>query len=171
MLPDWHGEPGLDDADVRSAFAAFPTGVAAVAAEVEGVREVLVVSSFTVGVSLDPPLVLFSVQRSSSTWPRLRRALTLGVSILGESHVDTARVLAGRDRERRFDGIPHTIAANGTIRLDGSPVAFEAGIDTVHPGGDHEIVLLRVHRIHRAEEHRPLLWHGSRTRPLGASVG
>lgn len=171
MLPDWHGAHGLDDGDVRSAFAAFPSGLAAVAAEVEGTREVLVVSSLTVGVSLDPPLMLFSVQRSSSTWPRLRRALTLGVSILGESHVDTARTLAGRDRDRRFDGVPHAIAPNGTIHFEGSPVSFEAVVDTIHPGGDHEIVLLRVHRIHRSQQHRPLLWHASRTRPLETPEG
>ena len=94
MLPDWDGAAGIDHAEVRSAFAAFPSGVAAIAAVVDGAPEVLVVSSFTVGVSLDPPLMLFAVQRSSETWPRLRRSLALGVSILGETHVESARTLA-----------------------------------------------------------------------------
>jgi len=170
MLPDWDGAAGIDHAEVRSAFAAFPSGVAAIAAVVDGAPEVLVVSSFTVGVSLDPPLMLFAVQRSSETWPRLRRSLALGVSILGETHVESARTLAGRDRERRLADVEYTVAPNGAIRLQGCPVSFDASVDLVHPGGDHEIVLLRVHRIHRFSEHRPLVWHHARTRPLDPAV-
>jgi flavin reductase (DIM6/NTAB) family NADH-FMN oxidoreductase RutF len=58
---------------LRQAFAAFPSGVVAVAAEVAGRPVGLAASSFT-SVSLDPPLVSVSIACSSTTWPVLRKA-------------------------------------------------------------------------------------------------
>ena len=69
-------------ASIKQAFAQFPSGVAAFSAMVGFAPEVLVASSFTVGVSLEPPLVMFAVQKFSTTWPKLLRGLRLGVSVL-----------------------------------------------------------------------------------------
>lgn len=63
----------LDATELRKAFSAFPTGVVALAGTVDGEPTVLVASSFAVGVSQDPPLVMFAVQHSSTTWPVLRK--------------------------------------------------------------------------------------------------
>ena len=60
----------LSPTSLREAFGHFPTGVVAIAAEVEGTRIGLAASTF-VPVSLDPPLVSFCVQNSSNTWPKL----------------------------------------------------------------------------------------------------
>ena len=57
---------------LREAFGVFPSGVVAVAAEVDGQLVGLAASSFT-SVSLEPPLVSFSVANTSKTWPTLRR--------------------------------------------------------------------------------------------------
>ena len=62
----------LDPVRLREAFGTFPSGVVAVAAEVDGVLTGLAASSFT-PVSLDPPLVQFSIANTSKTWrPRGR---------------------------------------------------------------------------------------------------
>ena len=73
----------LDPAQLKEAFGVFPSGVVAVAAEVGGALVGLAASSFT-SVSIDPPLVQFSVANTSKTWPVLRRAEHLGVTILAE---------------------------------------------------------------------------------------
>ena len=73
----------LTDTALREAFSQFPQGMVLVAAEIDGVRHGLVASTFTVGVSLDPPLVSFAVQHSSRTWPSLREHGHLGVTMLG----------------------------------------------------------------------------------------
>ena len=58
----------LTPASLREAFGHFPSGVIAIAAEVDGVRAGLAASTF-VPVSLNPPLVSFCVQTPSETWP------------------------------------------------------------------------------------------------------
>lgn len=151
---------------LRSAFAGFPSGVVAIAATVDGVDEVLVASSFTVGVSMDPPLVMFAVQHTSTTWPVLRAAaasgVRLGVSVLGEGHLDVARQLAGRDRAARLTGIGVAGSASGAMLLTGAPIHLECSLYDSHRAGDHDIVVLRVEDLAVDEAVRPLLWHRSR---------
>lgn len=79
MLP---AEPG--SAQIKAVFNGFPAAVGALAALVDGQPHGLVATSVTVGVSYDPPMVLFSVSNDSTTWPRLRRARRIGISVLGE---------------------------------------------------------------------------------------
>ena len=83
----------LDPKRLREAFGIFPSGVVAVAAEVDGKPVGLAASSFT-SVSLDPPLVSFSIANTSKTWPDLRRAPHLGVSILAGLNVTLAAAFA-----------------------------------------------------------------------------
>jgi flavin reductase (DIM6/NTAB) family NADH-FMN oxidoreductase RutF len=73
----------LEPTRLRKAFGVFPTGVVAVAAEVDGRLVGLAASSFT-SVSRDPPLVSFSIANVSRTWPDLRRAVHLGVTVLAD---------------------------------------------------------------------------------------
>src|SRR5438309_11278250 len=92
-----------DGAGLRRAFAAFPSGVVAVCAEIGGVAHGLAVSTF-VPVSLDPPLVSFCVQNGSNTWPRLAVASHLGLSLLGLDQEQAARSLSSRHGDR-FSGL------------------------------------------------------------------
>ncbi|TDT29875.1 flavin reductase (DIM6/NTAB) family NADH-FMN oxidoreductase RutF [Naumannella halotolerans] len=148
-----------DPTALRSAFAGFPSGVAALAAVVDGETQVLLASSFTVGVSQDPPLVLFAVQHSSSTWPQLRQAAHLGVSVLGSRHAERARQLAGKDRSRRLLDIDHQVQPSGALLLEHSPVWLECMIENEYPAGDHDIIVLRVEAMATDDAHSPLVWH------------
>jgi flavin reductase (DIM6/NTAB) family NADH-FMN oxidoreductase RutF len=150
---------------VRRTFALFPSGVAAIAAEIDGVARVLVASSFQVGISADPPLVLFAVQRTSETWPLLRAAPRLGVSVLGEAHASAARQLASKVADR-FSGIASETIGSGAILIDGAPVHLECSVERETPAGDHEVVLLRVHALATDPAAAPLVFHGSTFRRL-----
>lgn len=150
---------------LRTTFAQFPTGVAALSAVVDGQPVVLVASSFQVGISLEPPLVLFAVQHTSTSWPRLREAPSIGVSVLGEAHDLAARQLASKAADR-FAGIATTTTESGANFVHGAPVWFETSIHSQFPAGDHDVVLLEVHATGSAVDTEPLVWHASGFRTL-----
>jgi flavin reductase (DIM6/NTAB) family NADH-FMN oxidoreductase RutF len=154
----------LTPASLREAFGHFPTGVIAIAAEVEGTLVGLAASTF-VPVSLDPPLVSFCVQNSSTTWPKLKDLPLLGISVLGESHDAAARSLAAKTGDR-FAGLETTSSDGGAVFIHGTSVWLESAIEQLVPAGDHTIVVLRVHDITVHEDVAPIVFHRSTFRRL-----
>ena len=155
-----------DPATLRRTFAGFPSGVAAISAHVDGVNEVVIASSFTVGVSLDPPLVLVAVQNSSRSWPRLKAAPVLGVSVLASDQDTVCRQLASGPPEERFRGIEFHHASTGAVFLRYAPVWLECTIWKEVPAGDHTVVILEIQALFREENVEPLVFYSSTFRPL-----
>jgi flavin reductase (DIM6/NTAB) family NADH-FMN oxidoreductase RutF len=149
---------------LREAFGQFPTGVIAVAAEIDGVREGLAASTF-VPVSLDPPLVGFCVQNTSTTWPKLKDAPTLGISVLGEAHDDAARALAAKTGDR-FAGLETESNGSGAVFIKGTSVWLESAIEQFVTAGDHTIVVLRVTDVQVDSAVAPIVFHRSAFRRL-----
>lgn len=152
----------LDPVRLRAAFGVFPTGVVAVAAEVDGRLVGLAASSFTT-VSLDPPLVSVSLARTSKTWPDLRRAGHLGVTVLADHQAAVCRQLAGPVAER-FDHVTHEVSDEGAVTLDEGLARFDCTIHREVEAGDHLVVLLRLHAAEHldvAGETTPLVFHRS----------
>lgn len=154
-----HTNQDLDPARLRQAFGVFPSGVVAVAAEVDGRLTGLAASSFT-SVSLEPPLVSFSVAATSKTWPDLRRARHLGVTVLAEHHGDVCRQLAG-PVESRFDDIPLKASDEGAVTLDEGLARFDCTVYREVEAGDHVLVLLRLHAVEHPGTGSPLIFHRS----------
>src|SRR5205085_7002185 len=130
----------------------------AVAAEVGGRLVGLAASSFT-SVSLDPPLVSFSIARTSLTWPDLRRSTRLGVTVLADHQGELCRQLAGPP-DRRFDGVPVRVD-DGAVTLEEGLARFECTVFAEVGAGDHLLVLLRLHRVDQSDTSGPLVFHRS----------
>jgi flavin reductase (DIM6/NTAB) family NADH-FMN oxidoreductase RutF len=162
-MPELNEIPA-DGAGLRRAFAAFPSGVVAVCAEIGGIPHGLAVSTF-VPVSLDPPLVSFCVQNSSATWPRLSAASHLGLSLLGTDQHSAARSLASRTGDR-FAGLVLRRGVGHAVFVEGACAWIEGTIETQVPAGDHHVVILRIHRLATRSDIDPLVFHGSRFRRL-----
>jgi flavin reductase (DIM6/NTAB) family NADH-FMN oxidoreductase RutF len=154
----------LDALALRSAFAMFPSGVVAVCATVDGEPAGLAASSF-VTVSLDPPLVAFCIQWTSTTWPKLERLPRIGVSVLGEAHDSAARALASKGGDR-FASVRTDVTDDGAVFIDGASAWLDCSVETVFPAGDHGIVLLRLHGLTMDPAISPLVFHGSAFRRL-----
>ena len=156
----------LSPASLREAFGHFPTGVIAIAAEVDGTLVGLAASTF-VPVSLDPPLVSFCVQNSSTTWPKLKDLPVLGISVLGEAHDQVAKGLAAKTGDR-FAGLETKSTDGGAVFIHGTSVWLESAIEQEVLAGDHTIVVLRVHEITVHDDVAPIVFHRSAFRRLGA---
>lgn len=156
----------LNPDSLREAFGHFPSGVIAVAAEVDGTLVGLAASTF-VPVSLEPPLVSFCVQNSSTTWPKLKDLPVLGISVLGESHDAAARSLAAKTGDR-FAGLETESTDRGAVFIHGTSVWLESAIEQLVPAGDHTIVVLRVHDITVHDDVSPIVFHRSTFRRLGS---
>lgn len=158
----------LNQAELRRAFAEYPSGVVVLAAERAGRIRSIVASTFTVGVSLEPPLVSLAVMKSSESWPELRKAERLGASILSRDQGDLCRQLSSKDRASRFRGVEvHT--ENGCIYLNDATAWLECGLYGEYEAGDHILSLLEVRAAH-VNEVEPLVWHASGFRSLASPV-
>ena len=149
----------MDSRMLRDAFGAFPTGVVAVAAQVDGRLMGLAASSFA-SVSLEPPLVSFCVAKGSSTWPELRKAEHLGVTVLAEDHGALCRQLAGPAQER-FSGIAFEISDSGAVMLTEGIAQYDCTVREELEAGDHVIVLLQLHAVVVHSRGQPLIFHRS----------
>ncbi len=93
-------------------------------------------------VSLEPALVSFSLANSSSTWPALRRAAHLGLSVLADHHHAVCRQLAGT-AARRFDRLDLRTTEAGAILLDDAVATFDCTLHQEVAAGDHTIACCR----------------------------
>jgi flavin reductase (DIM6/NTAB) family NADH-FMN oxidoreductase RutF len=156
----------LDPLELRRVFAAFPTGVTAIAALVDGVPKGIAASSFT-SVSLDPPIVSICVAHSSTTWPALRAAGRFGVSVLGAHQGWIARQLGERHGDR-FARLSWRPTPDGAVLLDGASAWLDCGLYQQIAAGDHDIVLLRVFDLDADPGVTPLVFHDSQFRRIAS---
>ncbi|MDX6742322.1 flavin reductase family protein [Actinocorallia sp. A-T 12471] len=151
---------------LRDVLGAFPSGVTALAARIDGNPVGIAASSFT-SVSLDPPLVSVCVGADSRTWPVLSRAPRLGVSVLGADHGDACRRLSAKEGDR-FAGLSWRETGQGAVLLDDAAAWFDCSIERRVPAGDHEIVVLEIHDYAGDAAVEPLVFHGGTFRRLAA---
>lgn len=131
------------------ATAAFPTGVVLLAAQVEGRPAGILVNSFT-SVSLDSPLVLVNIGRSSPTLKILESAAEWGISVLGADQQHQFEALA-RPAAERFNGLDLDASEGRGMVLAGAAAGFLVRRESKLGTGDHFIFLLRVQRLCRAD--------------------
>ncbi|MEV6161225.1 flavin reductase family protein [Streptomyces sp. NPDC052052] len=151
----------VDPAEFRRVLGHFASGVTIVTAhdpEGVGAPAGFACQSFA-SLSLDPPLVAFMVARTSTTWPRIARAGSFCVNILGADQGALCRgfAVSGADK---FAGVVYEAApVTGSPLLDSVPAWIDCRIQAVHTGGDHLIVVGRVEALGAADEGEPLLFH------------
>lgn len=152
------GAPSFDTAHLRRVMGHFATGVTVVTA-MDGDEPVGFTCQTFASLSLDPPLVMFSPQKLSSTWPRIQRAGAFCVNILADDQETLCRAFAasGTDKYRGVGWKPGP--ATGAPVLQDVLAWVEGRIVAEHDGGDHVIVVGRVLDLEVVQEGRPLLFY------------
>ncbi|HYH19946.1 MAG TPA: flavin reductase family protein [Azospirillum sp.] len=153
----WVRDSAPDDPrDLRRALGTFATGVTVVTTVGEGGQPIgLTVNSFS-SVSLEPPLVLWSLVLKSPQLEVFRAARHFAVNILSDAQEALCRQFAAPVPDR-FAGVAWRPGVGGVPVIEGAVAQFECVTETSHPGGDHEIFIGRVAR-YRWSQRAPLLF-------------
>lgn len=147
-----------DTGGLRRALGRFATGVTVITArDAEGRPVGFTANSFN-SVSLDPPLILWSLARTSARLPVYREAESYAVNVLSTLQAALARRFSARVDDR-FAGVAWHAGLGGAPVLDGALAVFECRHEAIHPAGDHELFIGRVDQV-REGSGRPLAFFG-----------
>ncbi|AFA74406.1 flavin reductase like domain-containing protein [Gordonia polyisoprenivorans VH2] len=141
----------------RRVLSHFASGVVAVTSTGPSGEAVgLIATSFT-SVSLDPPLVAFYPQKTSTTWPLIRDRGAYCVNILGAAQRDVCAKLAAKGGDK-FAEVAWEPDDWGLPAIEGALARISCALDEVHDAGDHEIALGRVRGLHITDDVDPILF-------------
>ena len=130
----------------RNSLGRFATGVTVVTTRLaDGGYAGITVNSFS-SVSLEPPLVLWSLGKDSGSYQAFSAADHYCINVLARSQDSVARQFAKTD-DTKFDAAAFTEGLGGAPVLKDALAAFECQRDAHYPGGDHLILVGRVVRV------------------------
>lgn len=145
----WSGVPASDVKLFRKCLGQFATGVTVITAQV-GDRKVGVTANSFASVSLEPALILWSINRASSNFGAMMAASHFAVNILGANQIELAQSF-GRSKDDKFDGVAWFPGQNGAPLLEGSTACLECRQVATYEGGDHVIIVGKVERFSFSE--------------------
>ncbi|MDV3277135.1 MAG: flavin reductase family protein [Nitrososphaerales archaeon] len=144
---------------LKEVMRVFPQGVTVVTSGgVDGPKG-LTVSAFT-SVSLDPPLVLISLAKSSAIHDVFAHTKEFAINFLAEDQKPVSDRFAGRvDVKDRFDGIGFHLGTTGSPIIQGVRAVIECVTWRVYDGGDHSILVGEVVRAEKLNNKAPLVYY------------
>ncbi len=154
---------------LRDAFGVFPTGVAVVTTcGADGTPVGVTVNSF-VSLSLDPPLVAWSLNRASPSRAAFERNSNFAINVLSAEQIHLSRRFGSRTPDK-FSGLKFDRGAGGAPLLAGSAAHFECRVTAAYPGGDHVLFVGNVERFAHDSSRVPLMFHAGRYHVPGGEI-
>lgn len=149
----------LDSREFRNALGNFATGVTIVTAGGDdGERVGITASSFN-SVSLEPPLILWSLDRSSNSLKTIESASHFCVHILSDAQADECMAFAKSGADK-FTELECGEGLGGAPLIDGCLARFECRNVVHHDGGDHVIIVGEVERFDTSDGDPLLFFRG-----------
>ncbi|MBV9052168.1 MAG: flavin reductase family protein, partial [Hyphomicrobiales bacterium] len=152
------GKPLDDQRAFRRALGQFATGVAIVTASAGDQLAGVTANSFT-SVSLDPPLVLWSLETKAQSLPVFREASHFAVNVLSADQVALSTRFA-RSSLDKFHGVGWRRGESGAPLIEDVAAHFECRREAEYEGGDHVILIGRVDRFARFDREVLVFAHG-----------
>ena len=151
---------------LRAALGRFATGVTIITClDGRGEAVGLTANSFA-SLSLDPPLVLWSLRKASGSRPAFEAARHFAINVLAETQVDLSRRFASAAVPDKFAEGAWAPGLGGVPVLAGCAAVFECQAEACHDIGDHLLFIGRVHRLADVAV-PPLLFQGGHYRLVG----
>jgi flavin reductase (DIM6/NTAB) family NADH-FMN oxidoreductase RutF len=155
----------MDTRILRNVLGCYPTGVSVVTTADEcGTPIGVTVNSFA-SVSLDPPLILWSLSRRSRSLPAFQHALGFSVNILASDQQDLSARFA-RGGSDKWANVDYRNGRGGFPNLTNSVAVLDCESSGQSDGGDHVIFLGRIIGVDAEPDRAPLVFHLGRYRDL-----
>jgi flavin reductase (DIM6/NTAB) family NADH-FMN oxidoreductase RutF len=156
----------IDSRDLRNACGRFATGVCVITANPGDTAPFgMTVNSFS-ALSLDPPLVMWSLQNDSDCFAAFEQADGYAINILGSDQQDLANACAKKGNHT-LSTEDFVLGQSGLPVLTEALASFECKVWARYPGGDHVILVGQVEQMTNSNEADPLLFYSGQYRGLG----
>jgi flavin reductase (DIM6/NTAB) family NADH-FMN oxidoreductase RutF len=161
MSPTKATPPSFSPREFRAALGAFATGVTIVTARTPAGELVGFTANSFNSVSLDPPLVLWSLSRLARSMAALSTGSHYAINVLAADQRDLADVFASKSSDR-WAGVNFVDGIAGAPLLPGATATFECFNRSRYDEGDHVIFVGEVERCSHRLGASPLLYHGGK---------
>ena len=151
----------LNSNELRKGFSSFATGVTVITCiDMDGIIAGVTINSFNT-VSLEPPLILWSLTKNSRLMPLFTVGHKQLIHVLDRSQEKLA-VRFAKIKHEQFIGVEHHLTLNGLAKISGCVAYFECETVAVHPGGDHNIIVAKVLSLEDHPDREPLIFARSK---------
>jgi flavin reductase (DIM6/NTAB) family NADH-FMN oxidoreductase RutF len=153
------GTPAFSERQFRDALAQFATGVTIVCARAPDQRYAGFTANSFSSVSLDPPLILWTLSRRSTSLAAFEAASRYAINVLAAPQVELARRFS-RPHEDRFANVAYRLGWSDAPLIEGCVAWFECRHHARHAAGDHLIFIGEVVTVERAKGEGLVFQHG-----------
>lgn len=147
--------------ELRKGFASFATGVTVITClDEDRNHHGITISSFN-SVSLEPPLILWSLKKHSRLMPWVDLGKKHLIHVLERTQEDLAMHFA-TVKQDQFVNVAHQVANSGLCQINDCVAYYECETISVHTGGDHNIIVAKVINLKNHPEKEPLIFARSK---------
>ena len=155
----------IDGRELRNALGRFATGVCVITALDKDQRALGMTANSFSSVSLDPALVLWSLQNNSEVFETFATPKVFGISVLAQEQMDLSNQYAKKG-DHLLSEDHYRIGRTGAPVIRDALVSFECRLEATHEGGDHLIIVGRVEEMNSRPDGNPLLFFSGAYREL-----
>lgn len=156
----------IDSRELRNALGRFATGVCVISTVSEEGQPLGLTANSFASVSLDPPLVLWSLQNNSEVFDVFSRPRYYAINVLASEHHGHSGRYATRG-DHLLDADHFSLGKFGAPIMHEALASFECELHATHEGGDHLIIVGRVRDMVARVDGEPLLFYYGNYHKLG----
>ena len=151
---------GIGKDEFRAALGRFPSGVTVVTTkDASGRFHGITVSAFA-SVSLEPPMILVCIEKTTGSYHALQESEFFVVNILAEGQEDLSNRFASQIPDK-FDTVDYRLGIGEIPVFEDALVTLECRLAYAHEGGDHTIFVGLIERSEVKDENPLVYWHGN----------